>query len=200
MVSGTVLVLNRSWIAVNVTSVKRALVLLFQGHASVVDTETLSLYDFDSWCELSQQKKYFECGRYIVTPRLKILLPDVILLKVYNGYVIREVHLCRRNIFLRDRNQCQYCGKVLPKQELTIDHVIPRSRGGKDSWDNLVLACLQCNLKKGNRTPEEAGMKLLRKPTAPRFLPRLGVKIRKEQIATWQKFVDFAYWHTDISE
>jgi len=200
MLNGDVLVLNRSWIAVNITTVKRAMVLLFQGHACVVHPRDYTLYDFNSWCELSQEKEQFHKGRYIVTPSMKILLPDVILLTVYNGFVLREVRLCRKNIFERDRCQCQYCGKVLPKHELTIDHVIPRSRGGEDTWENLVLACLSCNLRKGNLTPDEAQMSLLRKPIAPKWLPKLGIRVRKEQLSTWQKFVDFAYWHTEISE
>jgi 5-methylcytosine-specific restriction endonuclease McrA len=154
MVNGDVLVLNRSWIAVNITTVKRAMVLLFQGHACVVHPRDYTLYDFNSWCEFSQQKEYFKGGKYIITPSMKILLPDVILLTVYNGFMLREVRLCRKNIFERDRCQCQYCGKVLPKHELTIDHVIPRSRGGEDTWENLVLACVHCNLKKGSMTPK----------------------------------------------
>lgn len=198
MIQRDVLVLNRSWVAINTTTVKRAMILLFQGHASVVNPDDYTLYDFSSWCELSQQRERFEGGEFIVTPSRRILLPTIILLKVYNGFVFRQVRLCRKNIFERDRCQCQYCGKILPKHELTIDHVIPRSRGGEDTWENLVLACLPCNLKKGNRTPEEAQMSLLRKPVAPRWLPRLGTRLKKDQLSSWQKFVDFAYWNTEI--
>ncbi|HPO16859.1 MAG TPA: HNH endonuclease [Candidatus Hydrogenedentes bacterium] len=200
MLEGQVLVLNRSWVVVHVTPMRRALTLLFQGHARVVHPKDYRLYDFDNWCELSRFKGNFESGRYIHTPSFQIRLPEVILLSTFNGFVKREVRLSRRNIFERDEQRCQYCGQRLPKQELTIDHVLPRSRGGRDTWENLVLACLRCNLKKGSKTPEEASMHLLHKPVAPHWLPRFGMPIPKDELMSWQRFVDLAYWHTDISE
>jgi len=200
MVDAQVLVLNRSWVAVNVTPVKRALTLLFQGHARVVHPSDYTLYDFEDWCALSRFGDGFANGRFIHTPNLRIRLPEVIILTVFNGFVRREVRLSRRNIFERDGHRCQYCGRRFPKQDLTIDHVLPRSRGGKDTWDNLVLACMKCNLKKGSRLPEEAQMRLLKKPAMPRWLPRFGMPIPKEELMSWQRFVDLAYWNTEITE
>ena len=198
MVDGQVLVLNRSWVAINVTSVRRALTLLFQGHARVVHPSDYSLYDFENWCSLSEMEEEFPHSRFVTTPNMRVRLPEVILLTVFNGYVRREVRLSRRNIFERDKHVCQYCHKRFSKSELTIDHVLPRSRGGADTWQNLVLACVKCNHKKSNLTPGEAHMNLLRPPSAPRWLPQFGVQTPKDELLSWQRFVDLAYWNTDI--
>ena len=131
---------------------------------------------------------------------LKIRVPEVIILKAFNGYLRYEVRFSRRNIFERDKNACQYCGKRIPKADLTLDHVVPRSRGGVDSWDNLVLACMPCNIRKANRTPEEAKMPLIRRPVKPTWLPQLGARIPRSQLASWQRFVDTAYWDVELRE
>ena len=200
MLDAQVLVLNRSWVAVHVTQVKRALTLLFQGHARVVHPKDYTLYDFENWCELSKHRDNFDGGHFIHTTTFQLRLPEVILLSTFNGFVKREVRLSRRNIFERDEQRCQYCGQRFTKQDLTIDHVMPRSRGGRDTWENLVLACIHCNLKKSNRTPDEAHMQLLHKPVAPHWLPRFGAQIPKNELMSWQRFVDLAYWNTEISE
>jgi len=200
MMNAQVLVLNRSWVAVNVAPLRRALLLLFQGHARVVHPSDYSLYDFPSWCALSQFGDTLPDRHYVHTPSLRIRLPEVIVLTDFNDCVRPEVRLSRRNIFVRDRHVCQYCGRRFARAELTIDHVVPRSRGGRDTWTNLVLACMACNLKKRNRTPEEAGMPLLRRPAEPRWLPRFGTRIPPAELITWQSFVDLAYWNTDIGE
>lgn len=200
MLDAHVLVLNKSWVAVNVATARRALTLLFQGHAKVVHPVDYSLYDFESWCALSERglQEAGENGeRYIHTPHFRVRLPEVIILSLFNGIVRREVSFSRRNIFARDKHRCQYCGQRPAKQELTIDHVMPRSRGGRDTWDNLVLACVKCNVTKGNKTPDEANMRLLKKPTAPLWLPRFGTRIPKDELLSWQRFVDTAYWNAE---
>lgn len=198
MLDAQVLVLNKSWVAVHVAPARRALCLLYQGQAQAVHPEDYSLYDFQSWCELSQAREAFPEGRYVHTTSLSIRVPEVIMLSFYNGFIRREVPFTRRNIFARDKNQCQYCGKRFAKPELTIDHVLPRSRGGRDTWANLVLACTRCNVRKGNRTPDEAGMPLLRTPGVPRWLPRLGMRIPRDELMTWQRFIDTSYWDTEL--
>ncbi|MFP4502932.1 MAG: HNH endonuclease [Candidatus Hydrogenedentota bacterium] len=195
MLNGHVLVLNKSWVAVTVATARRALILLYQGHARAVHPRDYSLYDFDAWCDLSLHSNGH--GRYVHTPAIRIRLPEVILLSTFNGFVRREVPFTRRNIFTRDDHRCQYCGKRFPKQELTIDHVTPRSRGGGDTWENLVLACVRCNVRKGNRTPEEANMPLIRKPARPRWLPKLGTRLPEHDLLTWQRFVDTSYWRVE---
>lgn len=197
MIEGYVLVLNRSWVAVHIASVRRAFTLLYQGAARAVHPADFTLYDFDDWCELSRQQNN---GRFLHTPTMRIRVPEIILLRVFNGFVRREVRFSRRNIFERDKNTCQYCGKRLPKPDLTLDHVIPQSRGGRDTWENLVLACVNCNIKKSNRTPREANMLPLRKPAKPEWLPTLGMRIPTTQIQTWQRFVDMAYWDVELRD
>ncbi len=197
MVEGHVLVLNRSWVAVNVASVRRAMTLLYQGVARAVHPHDYSLYDFDDWCELSQA---WNEGRYIQTPSMQIRVPEVILLSGFNGFFRNEVRFSRRNIFERDKNTCQYCGKIFCKSDLTLDHVVPRSKGGKDTWENLVLACVRCNVRKANRTPDEASMPLVRKPVKPSWLPRFGARVPTSELSSWQRFVDAAYWDVELRE
>jgi 5-methylcytosine-specific restriction endonuclease McrA len=174
--------------------------LLYQGLARAVHPVDYTLYDFDHWCELSQ---FYQCGIndfFINTVSVRVRVPEVIILRVFNGFVRNDVRFSRRNIFERDKNTCQYCGRKLPKMELTLDHVIPRARGGIDSWDNLVLACMPCNVRKGCRTPEEAGMPLIRKPSKPLWLPQLGSRLPTSKLASWQRFIDTAYWDAELRE
>jgi 5-methylcytosine-specific restriction endonuclease McrA len=175
--------------------------LLFNDQARVVHPDDYALYDFDDWCGLSRAEETFAtAGRYINTPSMRLRLPEVIVLTAFNRFVKREVRLSRKNIFERDQSTCQYCGKRYSKSDFTIDHVMPRSRGGRDTWENLVLACVKCNVKKGNRTPMEAHMPLLREPGKPKWLPKFGTALPRESIESWQRFVDLAYWNTEIGD
>jgi 5-methylcytosine-specific restriction endonuclease McrA len=197
MVDRQVLVLNRSWVAVQIATARRAMSLLYQGLARAVHPVDYTLYDFDDWCELS---RFVENGLFINTVRLRIRVPEVVILRVFNGFVRQEVRFSRRNIFERDKNTCQYCGRRMPKTDLTLDHVVPRSRGGIDSWNNLVLACMPCNVRKGSRMPEEAHMPLIRRPVKPTWLPQLGMRVPTSQLISWQRFVDTAYWDVELRE
>lgn len=197
MIQGHVLVLNKSWVAVNVASVRRAISLLYQDLARAVHPSDYSIYDFEDWCEVSKLR---ETGRYIHTPDLAIRIPEVIILRSFNGFFRKEVRFSRRNIFERDKNTCQYCAKKLPKSELTIDHVIPQSKGGRDTWQNLVLACVRCNVHKANRTPGEAEMPLIRRPVKPAWLPTLGTRLPSIEMSSWQRFIDTAYWDVELRE
>ena len=137
-----VLVLNASYEPINICAARRAVVLVLKG---VAITEE-------------------ENGHYLHSARVAIRLPSVIRLLEYRRIPHQTRALSRKNILLRDRNTCQFCGAVFPSSELTLDHVVPRSRGGRSSWENLVACCYRCNNSKGDRTPEEAGLKLARKP------------------------------------
>jgi 5-methylcytosine-specific restriction endonuclease McrA len=137
-----VLVLNASYEPINVCAARRALVLVLKGVASTEE---------------------HACS-HVHTARQAISLPSVIRLLEYRRIPHQPRSLSRKNILMRDRYACQYCHKSVPASELTLDHVIPRSRGGDSSWENLVACCHHCNNKKGSRTPDEAGMKLLRPP------------------------------------
>ncbi len=187
MADSRVLVLNRSWMAVNIAPAKRALSLLYIGAARAIHPEDYSLHDFEDWVILSQNGLG---GRYIHTPTTRIRIPEVVQLNLFNGFIRREVSFSRQNIYERDHSTCQYCGKRLQRSQLTIDHVLPQSRGGGDSWGNLVVACLKCNVKKGSRTPEEAHMPLTRKPFKPAWIPHHGARLPDDLLSVWKQFVD----------
>lgn len=191
MLNAHVLVLNRSWVAIHIAPARRALNLLYLGLARAVHPAEYSLHGFEDWVELWQKE---EDGRYVHTPRLRIRIPEVILLNHFNGFVLQERRFSRHSVFERDKNVCQYCGKSFGRSQLTIDHVIPQSRGGEDTWENLVVACTRCNVRKGSRTPQEAGMKLIRQPEAPPWLPRFGRRIPNDELDVWQQFVDTRSW------
>jgi len=197
MLNRGVLVLNKSWIAIHIASVRRALSLLYQGLAKVVHVEdNYKTYDFDSWRDLSEAAS----SEIVRTVHFQIRIPEVIVLTIYGGLPRREVVLSRKNIFERDHNTCQYCGKKFPREDLTIDHVKPRSLGGKNEWVNLVLACYRCNARKQNRYPSDAGLKLIRDPRKPKWVPHIGIQLSQIKRLSWQKFVNTAYWETELKE
>jgi 5-methylcytosine-specific restriction endonuclease McrA len=144
--TGQVLVLNQDYRALTVTSVQRATVLVLLQKAELVQAER---------------------ARMVRSPQRHYPWPSIVRLKAYVRVPYKRIMLTRKNVMRRDGQQCQYCGC---KDRLTIDHVVPKSRGGKDVWENLVAACVPCNNRKGSRTPEEAGLKLLRKPFRPSYV------------------------------
>lgn len=193
-----VLVLNRLYQPVHVTSVRRAFIQLYEGAARAVDREYRT-FDFQSWSELSQQ---VHAGERIGTVRARLLVPRVILLVGYELLPKSRVRFSRLNIYARDRNTCQYCGKRLPRAELNLDHVVPRSRGGLTTWENVVCSCVPCNLRKGGRTPEEAGLRLHRRPARPRWNPVFRSPVRRfyEEWLPFLSVADVAYWNVELSE
>lgn len=194
-----VLVLNRLWQAVNVCSVRRALSLLFERHAQVVfgdEDGSFKTYDFAQWKDLSQSvRSGDEC---VGTVSFRIRVPRVILLMVYDRLPKKEVKFTRHNIFERDKNMCQYCGAVLDRRDLNLDHVIPRDRGGPTTWENIVCSCIPCNTRKANRTPSEAGMRLVQKPKRPKWRPFVQVSLGAPVHDTWKHFLDVAYWNVEL--
>ncbi len=144
--TGHVLVLNQDYRALTITSVQRATVLVLLQKAELVESES---------------------GRFIRSPNLSVPWPSIVRLKMYVRVPYKKIMLTRKNVLRRDHHRCQYCGS---KDQLTIDHVFPKSRGGRDTWENLVAACVPCNNRKGNRTPVEAKMKLSRKPFRPSYV------------------------------
>jgi 5-methylcytosine-specific restriction endonuclease McrA len=159
-----VLVLNRHFQPVQVTTAKRAMVLLYGGAAQALD-ETGEAYDFEHWRTLPARSD--DDSLPIVGGALRV--PRVVHLKRYERTPRVSIRLTRRNVMFRDAHECQYCGRRPPLRDLNIDHVLPRSRGGGDSWENLVTACRGCNLRKGWKTPEEANMRLARVPFRPKW-------------------------------
>ncbi|HOX03753.1 MAG TPA: HNH endonuclease [Candidatus Paceibacterota bacterium] len=195
-----VLVLNRLWQAVNVCTARRALTLLFQGHAQAVlgnpdgSFETLS---FHEWRDLSEQEPHPES---VQTISFRIRVPRVIMLLVFDRMPKKEVKFTRHNIFERDHNTCQYCGRICDRTDLNLDHVIPRDRGGPTSWENIVCSCIECNTRKANRTPQEAAMRLIRKPRRPKWRPFLQIHIGLRCHDSWRHFIDLAYWNVELGE
>lgn len=195
-----VLVLNRLWQAINVCSVRRALTLLFAGHAQVVFNTPDGAYQtfsFNEWRDFSMLEEHPECIR---TVSFRIRIPRVILLLVFDHLPKKEVKFTRHNIFERDKNTCQYCGRVFDRKDLNLDHVIPRDRGGPTTWENIVCSCVECNTRKGNRTPQEAGMRLIRKPKRPKWRPFVQVNIGLHCPDSWKHFLDVAYWNVELGE
>ncbi|MEL6329651.1 MAG: HNH endonuclease [Planctomycetota bacterium] len=197
-----VLVLNKLYVAIRVVSARRAFGLLARDAAEVIDVNEGQYlnYDFDSWMEIAALQRQFEPDRHdwVRTVRFEIAVPRVIRLLGYERLPDQQVKLNRRNLFARDRNRCQYCGRFFPTSELSIDHVQPRSQGGPDTWQNLVCACVRCNAKKGGRTPEQARMRLIRKPVQPRRNPLISVKLGHAKYASWKAFLDEAYWSVEL--
>ncbi|MEI6232471.1 MAG: HNH endonuclease [Planctomycetota bacterium] len=190
-----VLVLNRSWVAVNVATVRRALTLVFQDGARIVAPSDYSTYDFEGWIEASREA---QSGRRIYSAATSICVPEVIVLTDFNGRFSKEVRFSRRNIFERDENSCQYCARKMDRTDLTLDHVVPRSRGGTSTWTNIVLACVKCNMKKGDRLLTEINMRLLKKPVKPSWATRVGVKLGRVRKPSWERFLEEAYWDVEL--
>ena len=195
-----VLVLNSLWEVVDVCSVKRAVCLLYLRHAQVVLKEGGSLYTFgfEDWKDFSQD--YSSDNQIIRTITYKLRIPRIILLFIYDKIPPRKVRFTRRNVYKRDGNRCQYCGKKFKSEDLNLDHVIPVSRGGKDSWYNVVCSCVPCNLRKGDKSLVGVGMSLIRKPTRPNWKAFVECNFAEISEENWKDFLDLAYWNVELEE
>ena len=192
-----VLVLNRNYQPVAVTGVQRAFGLLYGGAARALDKE-FKTFDYDSWSELAA-----EHGDDVLhTARLALKVPRVLVLQVYSRLPRTHVRFSRQNIYLRDGFTCQYCRQRFPRSKLNLDHVVPRSQGGRTSWENVVCSCVKCNLKKGGRTPEQANMALARpakRPSWNQLTPILG----RAPYSEWLPFLDprsASYWNAELDD
>lgn len=177
------LVLNRSWRPVHVTTVRRALCMVFRDAARIVATDSLTTFTFDEWLDQPVQDQQLA----IRSPSVQLSAPEVILLLRYDRIPCHEAPFTRRNLFLRDEFTCQYCGRKCTSDHLSVDHVLPRSRGGNTSWENCVLACVGCNARKADRTLKEAGFRLLRQPVRPRWTPYLNLR-PNQRMDSWAQF------------
>lgn len=197
-----VLVLNRLYMAVRVISARRAFRLLVKNLAEVISVEDgrYCNYDFQTWTDLAQLQQQFERDQHdwVRTVRFDIAVPRIIRLLGYDRLPQQQVKLNRKNIFARDRNQCQYCGRAFSTSELSIDHVIPKSQKGGETWENLVCACTACNARKGGRTPEQANLALIRRPVRPKRNPMITLRLGDGRYACWQTFLDNAYWSVEL--
>lgn len=170
------LVLSQSYEPINIVSWKQAITLLFLGKAEVIE----------------------EYDRNIKTTSVVIKIPAVVrLLSAFRRHK-KAVKFSRINIYGRDKYSCQYCGAKKRIGDLTYDHVVPRAQGGKTTWSNIATACESCNRRKANRTPEQAGMRLLKVPVQPSATPVLIVTVSRESVPdAWR---DYLYWTTELDE
>ena len=193
ILSQPTLVLNRSWSAIATTSVRHALALLFKGSAKAIRPDTFEVHEFSTWADLAIPPDE-PCVR---TVSLQIRAPEVIVLTRYNSMPNTSVVFSRRNLYKRDHNTCQYCGARPGTSELSIDHVVPRARGGRTTWENCVLACVRCNRRKGCRAPEEVGLQLQKKPERPTWTPILELPLGRVR-QSWERFVSDPYWNITL--
>ncbi len=198
MLNTSVLVLNRSYLPVHVTSVKRAFALLYQGIARAVNEEYRT-FDFEEWSQLAVARD----ADHIGTVAGKIRVPRVIVLVAFDRLPRRHVRFSRINLMTRDDFRCQYCATRPARSELNLDHVVPRALGGRSTWENVVTSCVDCNRRKGGRTPKQAHMKLIRKPVRPKWTPLAHLMMSSVRYEEWRPFlnvVDASYWNAELQD
>jgi 5-methylcytosine-specific restriction endonuclease McrA len=171
-----VLLLNISYEPLKVINWKKAITLLCLGKVEVIE----------------------EYGHEIHSVSFTIKLPSVVRLLKMVKRNKSPVKFSRQNIYARDRYRCQYCGNKHASEELTYDHILPKSRGGKTEWNNIVTCCIECNRKKGGRTPREAQMSLIRKPIRPTWVPAVRITIGFKEVP--QSWRDYLYWNVELVE
>ncbi|MCB9591838.1 MAG: HNH endonuclease [Sandaracinaceae bacterium] len=179
-----VLVLNRGYQPVRITDARNGFALLYLGRARVLDAN-FEPYDFPAWARRPASPLEESIG----TVRGRICVPRVLLLDGYNRVPRAPLRLSRRHVYMRDDYTCQYCAQRPGIKELNLDHVMPRSRGGRSSWENLVTSCRRCNLEKGRSTPEEAGMRLLKRPVRPSWSLALSLAAQRRRFVEWEPFL-----------
>lgn len=186
-----VLVLNRLWQPVNIVGLRRALSLVFRGRASIlhVDEGDHRVFPAEAWLEFSRRYPPAE-DIAIRTPRINLVPPRVVLLGEYDRVPRRDIRFNRRNVYLRDSHCCQYCGRRYPEEELNLDHVVPRDRGGVTTWENIVTACIRCNARKGNRLPAQASMELRRAPQRPKWRMLMAASLTADEHQLWKDFLE----------
>lgn len=193
-----VLILDKTYAPVKVGKTKDAICALFSGKAQVIDQD-YNLYDFYEWCEFTKQNKSNEniLKRYsktINSPKFSLFVPHTIYVPIVCKNPIlrgRKKHFkyTRKGVFKRDNLKCQYCGELGTKNSMTLDHVIPRSRGGGNSYENVVTCCMPCNAKKGNFLVSELGWKLLSSPKQPSWVSYIGANWPDVYRQEWEKFL-----------
>jgi 5-methylcytosine-specific restriction endonuclease McrA len=211
-----VLVLNKLWQAVNLCTARRAVCFLYTGLAKVVEPQegNYETYDFSRWVEYSQnpilstnnswhadlETNAGGDNHFINSVSFPFKIPHIIILNFYSGYPNLKIKLSRENIYKRDKYTCQYCGKKLDPKHLNLDHILPKHRGGKTAWENVVSCCFACNLAKGGKNLNEAGMKLLKKPKAPFRYPLQNFHLEIKKHKSWAHFLDLNKWEVEIGE
>jgi len=177
-----VLMLNKHWVPLDTCTVRHAFGRLWAGTAKFMETETFKMYDLEAWLDLVVDK---ENCTYVRASRIIVRAPDVIILVSGAMPKARDMSWSRKNLLRRDRSTCQYCGQRFGSEKLTIDHIIPRRKGGKTSFENCVMSCKKCNSYKADRTPAEAGMTLIERPEMKILHPSNKAMWTKSYKPTW---------------
>ena len=213
------LVLNRNWQPINVLPVREAIKRVIKGRAVFLDIENGATFDYENWCltwDDAIRTAKIAADQAIRTGNGSwVVLPEVIICTEYRGFGYKPTNhrpkFSRTNVYRRDRNICQLCGHKFPTEELSLDHVTPKSKGGQMSWLNIVLACTSCNNRKGNLSLRECGLKLIRKPFVPNAddlrvgpMERLRMKIGRNVPKSWEAFLgkamSFMYWNVELTK
>jgi len=191
--SRRVLVLNRNWQPVNIVGMRRAFSLLMQDHAQAIDPQggQFAIYNGEDWLAYSAENPPAKNQPCIQTVKLRIRVPQVLLLRHYDRLPVREIKFNRQSLFERDGYRCQYCGNTFSPRDLNLDHVIPRGFGGQTSWENVVTSCIRCNTRKADRLPHQAGMQLIRKPARPKWKSFVSTALHEqsEEEKAWSYFL-----------
>lgn len=193
------LVLNKNWTAITVDTVRNAITKVCNENAKILDPHSFQTYTWADWECLS----VLDDEDYITTASGRYRVPDIIVLSQYEKVHSRAIVFNRRNLFARDNNTCQYCGKRMSSSDCTVDHVIPSCQGGQNIWENCVISCVGCNVRKGGRTPKQAGMKLIRQPFKPKWSPIFRTRVIKP---VWGKVIDLdairseMYWQVELQK
>lgn len=187
-----VLCLNKQWQAVNVVTVARALVMLWNESAHAVDPDSYQLFTWEDWSAMKPR----DDESFVQAIKRRIRIPEVIALRNYDRLPTSAVTFSRRNVFKRDHYTCQYCGAQPGTEELTLDHVNPRSKGGQSTWENTVLACIKCNTRKADLSLEQSGLKLRKKPIKPTWKPMYAR--HTVRLSSWKKFLSDVYWDVKL--
>ena len=189
VVGSHVLVLNKSWAAINVITLIDSIKMLCRETADAMDPETYQLFDLEEWIERSPERAAtMPEDHFIKTVNYPVERPEIIILRTYYGMPFTEVNFARRNLYKRDNYTCQYCLEQYGPSNLNIDHVVPTSRGGRTSWSNCVTSCISCNSKKANKMLVKSGLTLSKRPKKPQWLPISGL-IPKTYPDSWNKFL-----------
>lgn len=201
--AASVLVLNRSFLAIHVVDVRRAITLLCRGLVEAIDLDgdSFSTYDFEGWRYVSEVRSLAKQPHedWVRSVHFEMLAPRVVRLLKFDRAPQRRLRFNRRNLFARDNHRCQYCGRHGSHSQLSLDHVLPRSRGGETTWENVVACCVRCNVKKGGRTPQEARMPLMTQPRQPRTSPILVQHLRQPKYESWRSFLDPSHAAIDVA-
>jgi 5-methylcytosine-specific restriction endonuclease McrA len=195
MLNRPTLVLNKTWTPINVTTVRRAIVLAFVDLARIVDVTSYELFSFENWVRRGPTN-----GQVLRGVNTVFDVPEVVVVKHYDKVPSGGVVFSRRNLYRRDRFTCQYCGARPGSEELTIDHVVPKCKGGRTTWENCVLACLNCNTRKGGKSLQDVGLTLRSMPKKPTWSPIYAFARRSKRPKSWDAFISEAYWNTELED